>query len=502
MAWIGIDIGRAAVKVAVLRAQSRRLELVGVCSVERSPDQPVQFAINEAVRGALGTAALASSDAIAVALPGSIVSTKVLTLPSSASKQLQEILTFELDAQLPFDVSEAVFDHRKLMSPSPKEMRLMVAVAKIDDVRAQIELVKAATGQEPERVGVGAFPLAGVLGLLPSSSEHAPSRMSALIVDIGTSSTDILVVEGSEPLFARTLSIGTSGLPANAAKLAREVRISLSAYAGQGGAMPTALYLAGGGAFVPGATAFLGRELALPVEVIAQLSTDLSVSVAPRVGELAKFAKAIGIAMSLSGKTQSLNLRRGALSYERGFAWLRDKAPTLIGFGVALSLSLCLSAAARLHVLSIERQALQKQLGDATEQIFGDRTEDPTRAKELVDDQTGLSEEDPMPHADGFDVMVRLSEAIPGDLKHDVEELNIQKNRVTMRGVVDTPADADKVREALTKQRCFADVKMGGSNAQPGTNRQKYSIEWEIRCPEDVKSKAPQTAGSSTAGGK
>jgi general secretion pathway protein L len=500
MAWIGIDVGRAAVKVAVLRAQSRRLEVLGLCSIERTPDQPVQMAVAEAVREALGTATIASSDAVAVALPGSVVSTKVLTLPSSASKQLQEILAFELDSQLPFDVTEAVFDHRKLTPTSRGEMRLMVAVAKIEDVRAQIELIKEATGQEPERVCAGAFPLAGVLGLLQPPLE--PARTSVLVVDIGTSSTDILVVDGAEALFARTLSIGTSGLPANAAKLAREVRISLAAYSGQGGETPTSMVLAGGGAFVPGATAFLSRELGLPVDVIAQLSTDLSASAAQRAGELAKFAKAIGIAMSLSGKVQTFNLRRGALGYERGFAWLREKAPALIGFGVALSLSLCLSAAARLHVLSIELHALQKQLGDVTEQMFGERTEDTGRAKELVDEHTGLSEEDPMPRADGFDVMVRLSEAIPSDLKHDVEELNVQKNRVTMRGVVDTPADADKVREALMKQRCFTDVKMGGSNAQPGTNRQKYNIEWEIRCPEDAKARASQAAGTSSAGGK
>ena len=499
MAWIGIDIGKAAVKVAVMRWQSRRLELLGLCAVEIAQDQPVQFAVTEAVRAALGAATLASSDAVAVALPGSLVSTKVLTLPSSANKQLHEILTFELDAQLPFDITEAVFDHRKVASPNANEMRVMVTVAKTDDVRAQIELIKAATGHEPERVGAGAFPLAGAIALVPSSSEHP----CAVVIDIGTKTTDVLLVERGSALFARTLSVGKSGLPASAAKLAREVKISLSAHKAQGGETPTVVYLCGGGAYVPGAVSFLGRELALPVEVIAQLSTEVSDSLSPQMGELAKFAKAIGIAMSLSGKAHAFDLRRGELNYERGFAWVREKAPALIGFGVALTLSLCLSAVARMHVLSVQRESLQKQLGDSTEQVFGERTDSPVRAKELVEDQTGVNEEDPMPHADGFDMMIRLSDALPSDLKHDVEELSIQKSRVTMRGIVDTPADADKVREALRKQRCFADVKMGSVSAQPGTNRQKYDMDWEIRCPEDaVKAKTPQAAGSGGAGGK
>ncbi len=499
MAWIGIDIGKAAVKVAVLRAQSRRLELLGLCAVDVAQDQPVQFAITEAVRGALGTATLANSDALAVALAGSLVSTKVLTLPASANKQLQEILTFELDSQLPFDIADAVFDHRKLESTNANEMRVMVTVSKTDDVRASVELVKAATGQEPERIGAGAFPLAGAIGLLPVSTEHS----CVVVIDIGTKTTDVLVVERGTALFARTLSVGTSGLPGSAPKLAREVRTSLAAYKAQSGGMPTIGYLCGGGAFVPSAAAFLGRELGLPVEAITQLSMDVNAAAAPQMGELAKFAKAIGIAMSLSGKTHSFDLRRGELSYERGFAWVREKAPALIGFGVALTLSLCLSSVARLHVLSVQQESLQRHLGDSTEQVFGERTDSPSRAKELVDDQTGTNEEDPMPHADGFDVMVRLSEAIPSDLKHDVEELNVQKNRVTMRGIVDTPADADKVREALKKQRCFAEVKMGSISAQPGTNRQKYDMDWEIRCPEDVvKAKPTQAVPSSSAGGK
>ena len=59
------------------------------------------------------------------------------------------MLPFELEASLPFDLTEAVFDHRLLPGLREKkgeELAVLVGVAKTADVQARIDLTKTALG--------------------------------------------------------------------------------------------------------------------------------------------------------------------------------------------------------------------------------------------------------------------------------------------------------------------------------------------------------------------
>src|SRR5579859_7835220 len=106
---VGIDIGASAVKVAVVRTAYRKTSLEALATV----DIVEAGGVAEAVRGAVG-AALGGKpfDAIAVAIDGSRASVKTIGLPASAQKQIAEVLPFELEAALPVEMSESVFDFR------------------------------------------------------------------------------------------------------------------------------------------------------------------------------------------------------------------------------------------------------------------------------------------------------------------------------------------------------------------------------------------------------
>ncbi len=497
--WVGIDIGSASVKVAILRGNVRRLELVGAGSADIAIDGEGRqaAAVSQALLAALQGKALGGSDAVAVAVDGSKSTVKRLTLPPSAQRQLEQILPFELDSVVPFDMSEAVFDYlTTTSSASPEQLSVLVAVARVSDVRNAIELVKDVTRAEAERVCVGAFALASLTLLSPTDVS------TTAVLDIGARSTDLLVIHQGEPVFARTISVGTSGLPAQAERLARELRLSFGTHRAQGGTPIERCILVGGGAYVPGAVSFISRELQVPADTLTQVACEITLAGPEFPPELPRFAKAIGIALSLSGKVPSFNLRRGQLAYERGFGWLREKVPVLSGLGAALFVSFSLASCVSLRMLGKRGEALREHLGATTEQVLGERTDDPTRVEELLEDQAGTSDEDPYPHADAFDVMVKLSDSVPEDIKHDIEELDVRAGRVLIRGIVDTPTQVDKVKDALSAQRCLADVKQKGITQQPGTSRQKYELEAELRCPEDVKTKGGAAAPSASVGGK
>jgi len=496
--WLGIDIGTTAVKVAAVRTAYRKVQLVGLASVEVAQAGGVMEALTAAARSVLGERG-GLGDAIAISLEGQRATVKVLGLPASAQKQISEVLPFELESALPFDVAEAVYDYRVLPGLREKkgeELAVLVGVAKTADVVARIDLVKAALAAEPERVGIGAFPIANLLPFVPALGEGVVA-----IVDLGTVSSDVVIMKGGEPLFARTVGLGTKGLPGTAAKLARELRTTIAAHRAQGGEPPTRLFLCGGGAYVSGAEAFLSSALEIPVESLPAPALEAPSLAAEHAATMARFAKAIGLALSLGPKAVGFNLRKGPLAFERGFAWVKEKVPLLAGLAAVILVSFLFSAWAQLYAKSKERDVLEKALATVTKEVLGEETSAATRANELLAAQTSSADEDPLPHADAFDVMVKLSELIPPSMTHDIEELDIQKGHVIVHGVVGTIPDAQAIRTSIAAEKCFSDAKITRTNAQVGGTNQKYVLEFDIKCPEDQKGgKAkPSSSAASSA---
>jgi general secretion pathway protein L len=496
--WLGIDIGATAVKIAAVRTAYRKVQLVGLASVEVAQAGGVIEAIREAAKAVTQERGL--GDAMATSLDGSRATVRVLGLPQSAQKQIESVLPFELESALPFDLSDAVFDWRllpaALREKKGEELAVLVGVAKVVDVSARIELLRAALMAEPERVGLAAFPIANLVPFVPQLGEGVVA-----VVDLGTVSSDVLILKQGEPVFARTVGMGTKGLPGTAAKLARELRTTISAYRAQGGETPARVVICGGGAYVSGAEAFLSSALELPVERLSQPTIDAP-GVAPETfGTVARYAKAIGLALGLGPRAMGLNLRKGPLAFERGFAWVKDKVPVLAGLAAVILVSFLFSAWAQLYAKSKEKAVLEKALASVTKEVLNEETTSAARANELLASQTSLADEDPLPHADAFDVMVKLSELIPPSMTHDIEELDVQKSHVIVHGIVGSIPDAQQIRTNVANERCFADPKITRTNAQPGTDRQKYVLEFDIKCPEDQKTspKKPGAAGSASA---
>src|ERR1700712_1369021 len=97
--WLGIDIGTTAVKVAAIRTAYRKVQLVGLASVEVAQAGGVAEALVLAARAVMGDRG-GLGDAIAISLEGQRGTVKVVGLPLSAAKQLAEVLPFELESVL------------------------------------------------------------------------------------------------------------------------------------------------------------------------------------------------------------------------------------------------------------------------------------------------------------------------------------------------------------------------------------------------------------------
>lgn len=514
---LGIDIGTYSVKAAVVQTSYRKTSVTGLASVPLAQTGgDVKAAIRAAIELAVTKPGLQGQvtpqkpdvpDAMAVAIEGERAALRIVELPASAERQLAEVLPFELEAQVPFELDDSVFDFRVLTGskkaekktegepaaePAAPMLEVLAAVAKTADVRARIDLVKEAAGTEPERVEVGALPLSNLAEYTEVLKQPGP----VVVIDIGLRSSDVLVFENGDARMARTVSFGVEGLPESATKLAREVRVTLSSYRASGGGKATHVFLCGGGVFSNGADAFMAGELELPVAFLPMPAIDFEDP--SRANETPVYARALGLALGLAGRAPGLNLRRGPLAYERGFGWIRERIPVLAGLGAVIGVSFLFSSCVGLYATAKDLDTLHEALGIVTKDVLGEETVDADRANELLAAKAG-ADEDPMPHADAFDVMVRLSEDIPQSMKHDVEELDLQKGHVIVHGIVGSIPDAQSIAGSLKNERCFQDVKVTRTTQMVGTDRQKYVLELDLKCPEDVHEKKEKKSGASSS---
>jgi general secretion pathway protein L len=352
-------------------------------------------------------------------------------------------------------------------------------------VLQQIELVKSSIGVEPERVGAGPFTLAALVSHTPELAVEGPIG----VIDVGGHSSDFIVFEKGNVTFARTLTSGIAKESGGPHRIARDVKNSMAAFRSRGGAPIGLVYICGGGSYVSGVHVTLADDLELPVELLPTPTVDFTNASPFENYELTRYVKALSLAVGLYGRTAGMNLRRGELRFSRGFDWVRERIPQIAGLTALFLVSFFFAGGSQLFLLNKEKAALESALEKVSGEVLGEGTRDPDKARQALSAQQGGSDENPMPHADAFDVMVRLSEVVPSSMVHDVEELDVQKGHVTIHGIVGSIPDAQSIADSLRSEACFSDVRISRTSAVVGGDRQKYMLEFDLRCPEDQKQK-------------
>src|SRR5262249_35129877 len=103
---LGVDIGRRSVRVALVSGSSRKIAVEYLFEAERSAEEPLSDTIKRATAPLVGRI-----DAVATTLAGEQIFVRRLPIPNTAMRQLAEVLPFELEADLPVDIGDLVYDH-------------------------------------------------------------------------------------------------------------------------------------------------------------------------------------------------------------------------------------------------------------------------------------------------------------------------------------------------------------------------------------------------------
>lgn len=201
----GVDLGQSAVKAVKLQAAGEQFELLEVAAVEHAQllSQP-QADPASLVRASLETL-LSRHDLrkepVVVTVPGQQTLTRFAKLPPVEQKKIPDIVNFEAQQQIPFDMDEVVWDYEIFSPKDSPDVEVGIFAIRKELIRNHLAHFTQ-LGIEP--IAVQSTPLAAYNALV---ADGQIDSSTTLILDIGAMSTDLIVVEGRS-IWSRPVPIG------------------------------------------------------------------------------------------------------------------------------------------------------------------------------------------------------------------------------------------------------------------------------------------------------
>ncbi|MEE9396140.1 MAG: pilus assembly protein PilM [Methylococcales bacterium] len=212
---LGVDITTAAVKVLELskdgphyRVESYGVEPLPQGAVTEKNITDVEV-IGEAVKNVLKQSGSKLKHA-AVAVSGSAVITKTISMPSNLSDdELEEQIELEADQYIPYSLDEVSLDF-EVQGPNeknPEMVDVLLAASRQENVDDRIEVLDRA-GLKAEIVDVEAYALENAFDLLGGQLPEGIDGQTVGIADIGATVTTFNVIHNNTIIYTREQGFG------------------------------------------------------------------------------------------------------------------------------------------------------------------------------------------------------------------------------------------------------------------------------------------------------
>ncbi len=203
----GIEIGAGAVKAIKLEEGSNGVNVLEYIIV---PHQKVLSTPgldqNDATRIALGQLVSQvdlSKASIAVSVPGHSAFARFTKLPPVEPKKVPAIVKFEAVQQIPFPLDQVEWDYQTFVSPDSPDVEVGIFAITRDRIMERLQMLQD-VGITPDYVNLSPVAAYNALAYDLQFSEQTPGT---LILDVGTTSTDVIIAESGR-VWVRTFPIG------------------------------------------------------------------------------------------------------------------------------------------------------------------------------------------------------------------------------------------------------------------------------------------------------
>ncbi len=202
----GIDVGRCALKAVKLRpGADGKVEVVAHEYIEHAkilsqPDADRHALIGAALERFLSHNDL-SKDQVVVSVPGQHTLARFTKLPPVQPKRIPDIVRYEAEQQIPFDMDEVIWDYHTFQQEGLPDVEVGIFAMKRELIREHLLHFEQA-GIEPIAVQSGplaAYNMAHFDALL--------AKETTILLDVGAENTD-LIIATPDSLWTRTVAIG------------------------------------------------------------------------------------------------------------------------------------------------------------------------------------------------------------------------------------------------------------------------------------------------------
>lgn len=203
---VGLDIGTKTIKIIDLEKDSSGYTLnasglVGFSgnSVDKMVDEKEIASLSQVIRKLHQEAGVRGRDVV-ISLPESLVFTRTIRFPMLTDAEIASAVKWESEQYIPIPVAEAIIQHSILYrneKSTPPEVIVLLVAAPRAIVEKYVKVVTMA----------GLNPVAVETELIALTRSLGPIDRTTLLVDIGSSSTDIAISKNGLLSFSRSIPI-------------------------------------------------------------------------------------------------------------------------------------------------------------------------------------------------------------------------------------------------------------------------------------------------------
>ncbi len=510
---LGLDIGNRSVKALLLESSLRGSNLLSF--VEQKIDEEGGLA------GALSTLASQKhlvADQVVVAMPATSEAYHYLSFPFSDAKRIQATMGFEIESQIPYDLSEVVFDYHILKSSKGGGAEVLVATIKKDEIKSLLTTLSQ-VGIDPRIVTTSPLAYQALLGTVFSSPD---SEYPQAILDIGHQRTTLCIGTPNRGMeFARTFTLGGKDLTASIATefqvslldaetwkdheasvmqgkevppevqkasnavlrgfapLVREIRSSLRAYSARTHENVEKLWLAGGTSQLKGLGFLLAQELQTEVATVPLFLEEENSPVSQASAPVAAQAYALALRGLNSSRATKINFRKDEFAFKGHLDYFKGKVGILAAYaGILLLLSLALLGT-KFQVLASREANIDKTMHNLTQRVLGQPQKDYLVALSLLKGKGS-----PAATLPTYSSVNLFTEVSTRAQKVEVifDEIDVQLDRIRLHGEANDFDGVDRLVTALQSYSCFKEIKRGRTQQTKDGNKIEFDLDVRVQC--------------------
>jgi type IV pilus assembly protein PilM len=206
---VGVDIGSSSIKAVELLKKGSAYHLVNLGFENLSQDTVVDGQIMELnnvsnVITNIFTEHQIKTTRVAAGVSGHSVIVKNIVLPQMSEDELRESFSWHAEEHIPFDISDVNLDYQ-VTSSSSEALNVLLAACKSDKI-ANVKQAIQLAGKQPAVIDVDTFAFQNCYEV---NYQPKPGDVVALL-NIGASTMNINIMNGTRSIFARDASVGGS----------------------------------------------------------------------------------------------------------------------------------------------------------------------------------------------------------------------------------------------------------------------------------------------------